>query len=389
MKLAWRTIAIITIIILLAISGFFIYQKWFKQKSSLENNPTSSSGAAALTIPKGILDNKYGFLSGGPEDAEAIKKRGALWVRPHPGPFLWDAMQKDGDSEINFGNTDKVVKKYQEEGLGILATLWPFADWEQGGNTDCKVSSQDEFLPKNDFKGRSDYLPAYRCNPNNWQLYQDWARSVVERYDGDGQGDMPGLKYPIKYWEVMNEPDLSGGPRLDFYAEKNAPTAYAELLIKTSEAIRSADAETKILIAGAAGGSDQFLNFYKIVFSNQKTHNAFDIANVHCISNDSYDSFNVEPYKKMLAEFNLDSKPIWVTEAEAMISPDADINATQVKNSTKKALELGTQRIFYTMYDFVTKVGGGEKPIIPGAKNIATEIDGSDAEKAYKIITNQ
>ncbi|MDO8886166.1 hypothetical protein, partial [Candidatus Oleimmundimicrobium sp.] len=198
---------------------------------------------------------------------------------------------------------------------------------------------------------------------------------------------------PIKYWEVMNEPDLSGPEeeegheRLDFY--KQDAKAYQELLIKTSEAIRGADPEAKILIAGAAGGNDRFLNFYREVFENENVISAFDIANVHCISNDNYQSFNVELYKEMLQEFGI-NKPIWVTEAEAIISDDIDINATQVLQSTKKALELGAEKIFFTRYDFRGRFGG-MKPPMPGGEpqDIKPEIDGSNPAEAYRKITGQ
>ena len=51
--------------------------------------------------------------------------------------------------------------------------------------------------------------------------YQDFVKQLVERYDGDGIDDMPGLKNPIKYWQIDNEPPfwqlgqndkLSGSP---------------------------------------------------------------------------------------------------------------------------------------------------------------------------------
>ncbi|MDO8885866.1 hypothetical protein, partial [Candidatus Oleimmundimicrobium sp.] len=277
--------------------GFFAYDKFFKEESS----PEGISTGKTLSIPDEILNNRFGFLSGGPGEVSRIKDFGASWARPHPGPFLWDSMQKNKDDEISFAQTDTLVKEYQEAGIGVLVTLWPFADWDQKERSDyssCAVSENDEFLPKGDFFEEMDYLPIYRCNPYDWEAYQKWVSALVERYDGDGVSDMPGLEIPIKYWEVMNEPDLAGPEeeegreRLDFY--KQDAKAYQELLIKTSEAIRGADPEAKILIAGAAGGNDRFLNFYREVFENEDVISAFDIANVHCISNDNYQSFNVE-----------------------------------------------------------------------------------------------
>lgn len=113
-----------------------------------------------------------------------------------------------------------------------------------------------------------------------------------------------------------------------------------------------------MLIAGAAGGNNQFLDFYRGVFAEPGITEYFDIANVHCISSDDFASFNVEPYQNMLSEFNI-TKPIWVTEAESFITDNPAINATQLNMSTKKAFELGAEKIFYTSRDFSHKPGGG------------------------------
>jgi len=132
---------------------------------------------------------------------------------------------------------------------------------------------------------------------------------MVERYDGDGIDDMPNLRYPIKHWEVMNEPDLQPDEtaRLQFYRE--TANDYADLLIKTSQYIKQADSEAQVLIAGASGGNNDFLDFWRKVFNNKSVAASFDIANVHCISNDSYESYNVDPYLKMLTEFGLEINP--------------------------------------------------------------------------------
>ena len=67
--------------------------------------------------------------------------------------------------------------------------------------------------------------------------YQRWVRAVVERYDGDGVDDMPGLTAPIKIWQVDNEP-----PR--------RREGYADLVRITSQAVKEADPTAKVLIGG-------------------------------------------------------------------------------------------------------------------------------------------
>ena len=299
-------------------------------------------------------NNKFGWLGGDENSFKYVSGQGAGWVRPHPGPAVWDMMQNKENKEIDFTNMDETVKNAQKYGVNLLITIWPFANWDQIKRSEassCQVSSNDEFLPQNDKKGRDSYLPAYRCNPSDWNAYKNFVSQVVERYDGDGVEDMEDLAYPIKYWEAMNEPDLDGGDRLDFY--KQGYSEYAELLKNTYQAVKAADENAQVLIAGAAGSDRRFLNFYENMFkSDSDIKNYFDIANIHCISNDNgANTFNVAQYKQMLRDNKID-KPIWVTEAEMMRGSTLEENAQIAKNNVKGALTLGAQKIFFTRYDF-------------------------------------
>ena len=158
MKKILLAIVIVAVLVILVAGGFFIYGKFF-----VEDSPEGVSTGKSVSIPKKILDNKFGFLSGGPEgELEMIKEMGALWGRPHPGPFLWDRMQESENDKISFSDTDDLVEQYQEDGVGLLITLWPFADWDQERHDNAeqlKVSENDEFLPrKDDPFGAPDYI---------------------------------------------------------------------------------------------------------------------------------------------------------------------------------------------------------------------------------------
>jgi len=358
-KFKWLGVGLLGIIILLTLVFAFLRKDRGIEGKDKDNN---FSGKVSDIYSKNLND-KFGFLGGGVDDTgEAIVESGAGWARPHPGGFLWDSMQAGPGKEISFKITDEEVKNLQKNNLDILATIWGFADWDQknlANSADCKVSTSDEFLPKNDKKGRGFYLPEYRCNPSDWQAHNAWVEKIVERYDGDGIGDMAGLKKPIRYWEVMNEPDLNYGAnsskdmgeRLNFY--KKGPLDYGELLKNSYTAIKKADPDAQVLIAGATGGDEQFLSFYKTLFMNMSDAlNYFDIGNIHCISNDqTTNDFNVSSYKKMLETAGI-SKPIWVTEAEAMYGKDAEENFASTKVSTAGAIDAGAQKIFYTRYSF-------------------------------------
>jgi len=100
--------------------------------------------------------------------------------------------------KYDFSQADEVVRKAQAKNLDILATIWPYAEWDQE-----RWGSINRFAEKIDFPE----LPSSRYKPYDMQAYRKFVKALVERYDGDGIDDMPGLKKPVKYWEILNEPE--------------------------------------------------------------------------------------------------------------------------------------------------------------------------------------
>jgi hypothetical protein len=336
-------IIIIPIFILVILAGLFVV---FKNK-------------------KIQTDGKFGFLRNVSDiDQEKIEETGATWLRPNFGYFVWGAMQKDENASIDFSKTDEVIYNAQKHGLHLLITLFPFADWDQKTSGErCKVSANDEMLPRKKGDFETEGLTYYRCNPNNWMAYEKWLTAVVERYDGDGKEDMPGLETPIHYYEIGNEPDLTKDPRgeggMVFYLD--SPEHYAELLQKSYTTIKAADNKTQVLIAGAAGVQPEFQKFWERVFSTPKIADFFDIANIHCISAPNQDGensvsisandLNVSSYKKLLSNYKI-IKPIWVTEAENIQGNDVQANVKRLDASVANALKNGAEKIFFTGASF-------------------------------------
>jgi hypothetical protein len=356
-----------------------------------ENTNKKNSNNDGIVMPteeltQVALTNKFGWLGASEDgtDMDFIRQSGGGWMRPHPGPFVWDMIQSSESASYDYTNMDQLVALAESYGLNLLITIWPYAEWDQAKRihvTSCAVSADDEFLPTNDEKGRPSYLPLHRCNPNDWTAYERLVVAVVERYDGDGNDDMPGLRYPIKYWEAMNEPDLEGGTTLDFY--KQGPVEYAELLKRTYQAVKQADSTASVVIAAAAGSDDRFLDFYHSVFSVMPAAKEyFDIANIHCISNDkNVLDFNVGDYKTFLTEQGI-NKPIWVTEAEQMGQESAEKNIEQTQTSVSNAIANGAQKIFFTRYDFSDTRTDMSKPQEPTENSIEESIE------AYTEITS-
>lgn len=310
-------------------------------------------------------DNYFGFLGASMDNDnfEYLQSVGAGWMRPHPGPAVWEMIQTEDGGDYDWDFMDNVVKKANTHEINLLITIWPFAAWDQVRKADasaCEVANTDEFLPNEEAeaKGRDEYIPGYRCNPYDWAEYQRWVRAMVERYDGDGRKDMPGLTIPVTYWEVMNEPDLPGSDTLDFY--KEGSDEYYTLLRRTAKAIRRSDNDANIVIAGAAGPyvnqEGYFMDFYYNLFTDHpQAKKYFTIGNMHHVSKATENDFNVNVYQTMLDEFSID-KPIWVTEAGAEGS-SATEQKQYIQSATGEAIQAGAERIFYISYAFGDNFG--------------------------------
>lgn len=313
---------------------------------SKENVTPEKPQIREVSIPLSIEVNRFGFLIAIPEEITTINMIGAGWARPHPGPFSWGAIEQT-PGKYDFHDTDAFVRAAQENNVTILATLWPFANL---GKEDpkCKVSDRDQFYPE-DPSGR-DGIPPYRCKPGNMQAYKKFLSDLVERYDGDGINDMPNLKIPIKYWEVLNEPEMKS-PTLTFFIGNESD--YLEVLRESYETIKQACPDCKVVQGGAAGAQNEFLSFWENVFK-AGGGNYFDIANIHYIRMGDASTLNVKAFKSLLEKYNI-KKPIWVTEVE-LDGPDAGVKA-----AVEGAFNAGANKIFFVSFEV-----GGHGPTAPG-----------------------
>ncbi|MBN2542609.1 hypothetical protein JXI42_07050 [bacterium] len=159
-----------------------------------------------------------------------------------------------------------------------------------------------------------------RCLGSSWlpvdsALYVRFVRMTIERYDGDGISDMPGLTNPIKYWQVGNEPD--GSPRIHF----------PRLQRMTYDAIKEADPEAQVLIGGCTGFPHAYIHQYDIRFApfmEELAGCCFDIFDMHWYgeANGEYNLVDTESrvnvlqyiHDNLVANGYPPDIPIWITE---------------------------------------------------------------------------
>jgi len=99
----------------------------------------------------------------------------------------WGPMQSGPKAAIDFADLDLFVRSYQDQGFTALTVaLKPHSRW---ASKDVGLLGAENASPK----------PKYRA------LFAEWVARVVERYDGDGLEDMPGLRWPVELFEIGSE----------------------------------------------------------------------------------------------------------------------------------------------------------------------------------------
>ena len=249
-----------------------------------------------LLITTNVLkaESRFGELTELRDDR--MRGKDNQWVRPHPGPFVWNNIEKEKGNFL-WNKADEHVLYAQDHNQTIIATVWPYSNWEQ---KTCKRK-----------KGRSPFgkrFAKYLSKPCSMKNYETFLLALIDRYDGDGFNDMPGLTKPIIYWEIMNEPEF----KMFF---KGTEEEFVEIFNFSSKIIKDKQKNSVILMAGAAGMFPENKKFCKSALPKIKDN--FDIANIHHITTPDGrcdKELWVDEFSNMLKSLKID-KPIWITEA--------------------------------------------------------------------------
>lgn len=295
----------------------------------------------ALSMPRRWIDR--GLLRPEDEGAElqkdavAVLGLGAHVVRGNSAVYPYFSQYDIERANWDLTRLDLWMQTVQDAGLEPIIVLGPWPGTQTASYTDH-------------------YLPT------DMSAYLAYVTRLVERYDGDGQDDMPGLKAGVVYWEVDNEPDLhnsapprDGGSKVkpqDF----ETPEEYAKLLIATSAAIRAASPTAKVLGGGfynvrsPSGGA-----YVQRLVAQPGVLDAIDIVSVHCY----FDENSTQPVVQTLAVVHerFPGKGVWITETgvPAMGSPPEESQRWQagmVVAVYGEALAGGADRvIWHTLAD--------------------------------------
>lgn len=264
--------------------------------------------------------NAYGhgslfFDSAEPEDgfaapSQAQADAGVEWSRVG---LNWFNIQPDGngdDPEFEFDYNDTIVSSLTSRGIEVVGVLGGVPKW-------ASEEPDDPFY--------------FQYPPDDIDQWANYVQTTVDHYEGT-----------IGYWEVWNEPnfDLGWRPAADV-------NEYFSLLQRSSQVIRAANPDAKVVLGGLSGIDVTFLN--QLVALGAWP--LIDVVSIH-----PYDmitppekSGRVENLMRLRAYVaSLGAKPIWYTEASWPSEPFTEPHALSL-----------AEHADYLVRDYVQSLGLG------------------------------
>lgn len=294
------------------------------------NNPSLSAMSPFGFHPAGVF--KAGYTNNGYDDAQNI---GVKWTRQGVYAY-WFLIQPDLEKqEYDFSLYDRQWGDVPA-GMNILANIAPQGKTDEGY---CVPGS---------------YLPV------DINKYTDFVKATVERYDGDGIADMPGLANPIKYWQVGNEPSALWA------------TGFAGLQRITYVAIKEACPACNVLIGGVAGMpplDDYLWNFeerYRPILQ-ELGGKYVDIMDFHWYGNATGDYKGAKDahdhIRSVLEAEGFPPIPIWITEMGAYSGDPVPVPISNPP--VDYSFQTERQQAFDYLKRFVYPLSFGAKKIFP------------------------
>ena len=157
--------------------------------------------------------------------AEAFRDSGATSAKPYPEVGAWNAVQPEQGGSYIWGPVDKFVAAFQQAGFRHLTLML------RGESSWASVDPPRPPVHRGDTTAKREYEGDFAA----------YVQAYVERYDGDGVDDMPGLLYPVFLYGF--EPEFST------YVPGSA-ASYIHMLELAYPAVKRANAEAQLMNAG-------------------------------------------------------------------------------------------------------------------------------------------
>ena len=201
------------------------------------------------------------------------------------------------------------IKLYQNAGLDIVLTFTP--------NSDVWGNSVIKSIDLRDIPGGAD-ISGF---PSDIEAYKKDLTQFVEGIDGDGVGDYPETRYPIKYIQVGNEVfwQWYGNPpayitnkqqlhNWKLNHQNEVWQSYGEFLKMTYETIKAENPDMAVILGDIYGPDMEVTSDERIVLTNYSDY--FDIIDVHFYGNHKDLAETIDDRETLLGM----QKPVWSLE---------------------------------------------------------------------------
>ena len=164
-------------------------------------------------------------------------------------------------------------------------------------------------------------------NQITYEQNYDYVYHVVERYDGDGDKDMPGLRRPVRFFEVGNEVD---NPIMTDEIQLTPENYVSNYLMAAYRAAKDVNPNTVVMNAGLSMeigpklGKNKYVTKYlddmlKTIKKKKGPQNNYymDVLALHYYRQDQNPEYFLDSYHELitlLKKYDIESKPIWITE---------------------------------------------------------------------------
>ncbi len=174
--------------------------------------------ALSLLAAPAAADDAAPFAGFGPLDPGDPAHRDAGRIARFEGlgrsfvvsaPIRWDALdpkpQGGGAPKYAWKALDEAVLVWQLTGLEPVLVLSPACRWAQtdpaaGAWAKAVRKALDPIEAEAALRGVAGATPP---KPVMWTRWERLVKAVVERYDGDGTQDMPGLRRPVRHLQLL------------------------------------------------------------------------------------------------------------------------------------------------------------------------------------------
>jgi len=245
----------------------------------------SSAGAASLQTGVAEFEGTPADRSG--LEAERIAASGSTyvlhWLRwdkvaPSAEPDAWNPTSP-GDDHYDWNEVDQRVISARNAGLQPLLQIFGVPEWAQR----CKAPP-DLYV-----------AGGAPCNPSPEDV-ADFTRAAAKRFSGTF-GGLP----RVKYWQILNEPNLSifFNPQFNKAGKPVSPGLYRNILKKAYPAVKAGNPGNVVIAAGLAPFGQESgltpLDFARRLFCLDKRNRPLRRAGA-CAGGVKLDAFDMHPY---------------------------------------------------------------------------------------------